>query len=76
MGCTVDDKVHLKKGIKSAGIARQYAGTIGRVDNCQVGVYLGLCADKHASITNVSFFYQKNGQTMRSDASKRGYLRT
>lgn len=30
----------LKKGVKSAGVARQYTGTAGRVENCQVGVFL------------------------------------
>lgn len=29
-----------KKGNKSAGVQRQYAGTLGRVDNCQIGVFL------------------------------------
>lgn len=31
----------LKKGDKSAGVARQYSGTAGRIENCQVGVFLG-----------------------------------
>jgi SRSO17 transposase len=29
-----------KKGTKSAGVQRQYSGTLGRVDNCQVGTFL------------------------------------
>lgn len=29
-----------KKGTKSAGVQRQYSGTLGRVDNCQIGVFL------------------------------------
>jgi SRSO17 transposase len=29
-----------KKGNKSAGVARQYSGTAGRIENCQVGVFL------------------------------------
>ncbi|AVT32590.1 DDE endonuclease [Plantactinospora sp. BC1] len=36
----VDDTGFLKKGIRSAGVARQYSGTAGRVENCQVGVFL------------------------------------
>jgi SRSO17 transposase len=28
----------------SAGVARQYTGTPGRVENCQVGVFLAYCA--------------------------------
>ena len=37
----VDETGFLKKGTKSAGVARQYSGTAGRVENCQVGVFLG-----------------------------------
>ena len=36
----VDDTGFLKKGVRSAGVARQYCGTAGRVENCQVGVFL------------------------------------
>jgi hypothetical protein len=36
----LDDTGVAKKGIWSAGVARQYSGTLGRVDNCQVGVFL------------------------------------
>ncbi len=36
----VDETGFLKKGAKSAGVARQYSGTAGRVENCQVGVFL------------------------------------
>jgi SRSO17 transposase len=37
----VDETGFLKKGTKSAGVARQYSGTAGRVENCQIGVFLG-----------------------------------
>lgn len=36
----VDETGFLKKGRHSAGVARQYSGTAGRVENCQVGVFL------------------------------------
>ena len=29
-----------KKGSKSAGVQRQYSGTLGRIDNCQIGTFL------------------------------------
>ncbi|MFB9840356.1 IS701 family transposase, partial [Actinoallomurus acaciae] len=29
-----------KKGAKSAGVQRQYSGTLGRIDNCQIGTFL------------------------------------
>jgi SRSO17 transposase len=36
----VDETGFLKKGSKSAGVARQYSGTAGRIENCQIGVFL------------------------------------
>lgn len=36
----VDETGFLKKGDKSAGVARQYSGTAGRIENCQIGVFL------------------------------------
>ncbi|MGD0231530.1 MAG: transposase, partial [Syntrophorhabdales bacterium] len=34
-----DESGFVKKGNDSAGVARQYCGTIGKVENCQVGVF-------------------------------------
>jgi SRSO17 transposase len=36
----LDETGFLKKGRHSAGVARQYSGTAGKVDNCQIGVFL------------------------------------
>ena len=36
----VDETGFVKKGTKSAGVQRQYSGTAGRVENCQLGVFL------------------------------------
>ena len=36
----VDETGFLKKGTHSVGVARQYSGTAGRIENCQVGVFL------------------------------------
>src|SRR5882724_173941 len=36
----LDETGFLKKGRYSAGVARQYIGTAGKVDNCQIGVFL------------------------------------
>lgn len=35
-----DETGFIKKGTRSAGVQRQYTGTSGKVDNCQVGVFL------------------------------------
>jgi SRSO17 transposase len=38
---TVDETGFPKKGRRSVGVKRQYSGTLGRTENCQVGVFLG-----------------------------------
>ena len=37
----LDETGFVKKGRHSAGVARQYTGTVGKVENCQIGVFLG-----------------------------------
>jgi SRSO17 transposase len=37
----VDETGFVKKGTRSCGVARQYSGAAGRIENCQVGVFLG-----------------------------------
>jgi SRSO17 transposase len=44
----VDETGFLKKGTKSAGVARQYTGTAGRIENSQVGVFLAY-ASRHGT---------------------------
>jgi SRSO17 transposase len=46
----VDETGFIKKGSKSAGVARQYSGTAGRIENCQIGVFLA-----YASSTGRTF---------------------
>ncbi len=41
-----DDTGFIKKGTRSAGVQRQYSGTAGRTENCQVGVFLA-CVSRH-----------------------------
>ena len=45
----VDETGFLKKGRMSAGVARMYTGTAGRVENCQVGVFAGVRSRRTAS---------------------------
>src|SRR5262249_49927641 len=42
----VDETGFLKKGTKSVGVQRQYSGTAGRRENCQIGVFLGYASPK------------------------------
>ncbi len=46
-----DDTGFLKKGLRSAGVQRQYSGTAGRTENCQVGVFLAYASGRgHALV--------------------------
>jgi len=40
----VDETGFPKKGTKSVGVKRQYAGCLGRTDNCQIGVCVNYCS--------------------------------
>jgi SRSO17 transposase len=47
----IDETGFPKQGSHSVGVARQYCGTLGKVANCQVGVFLGYASSKgHAGI--------------------------
>jgi SRSO17 transposase len=47
----VDDTGFVKKGTRSAGVQRQYSGTAGRIENCQIGVFVAYAsASGHALI--------------------------
>ena len=53
---TVDETGFPKKGTKSAGVKRQYSGTLGRTDNCQVGVFAGYHAAKGHTLVDRRLF--------------------
>ena len=42
----VDETGFLKKGNKSVGVQRQYSGTAGRIENCQIGVFLAYAGSR------------------------------
>jgi SRSO17 transposase len=55
-GYLIDESAHLKKGTASVGVSRQYAGVVGTVDNCQVGVDASLGNDTRATLINERLF--------------------
>ena len=48
----VDDTGFVKKGLRSAGVARQYTGTTGKVDNCQIGVFLAYASTRGRALVD------------------------
>src|SRR3954452_10590900 len=64
----LDETGFLKKGDKSAGVQRQYSGTAGRIENCQIGVFLGF-ASRHGQALIDRALYLPKGWT--NDAARR-----
>jgi len=54
-----DESGFVKKGKDSIGVARQYCGTIGKVDNCQVGVFAAYVSEHGYSLTDKRLFIPK-----------------
>jgi SRSO17 transposase len=58
----VDETGFLKKGAHSAGVARQYSGTAGCIENAQIGVFLAYASGKgHALIDRELFLPKRSG---------------
>jgi SRSO17 transposase len=55
----VDETGFLKKGTKSCGVARQYSGTAGRIENCQVGVFLGYVTRRGHALIDRALYLPK-----------------
>src|SRR3954452_15318512 len=64
----VDETCVMKKGMKSVGVQQQYCGTVGRIENCQVGVFLAY-ATQHGRAFLDRELYLPKGWT--EDAERR-----
>jgi SRSO17 transposase len=56
----VDETGFLKKGDKSAGVQRQYSGTAGRIENCQIGVFLALAGENGRALIDRELYLPKS----------------
>ena len=54
-----DPSAFPKKGTKSVGVARQWCGRLGKVDNCQVGVFRAYVARKGHALVNTRLYLPK-----------------
>ncbi|WP_233220951.1 IS701 family transposase [Chlorogloea sp. CCALA 695] len=67
----LDETGFLKQGNKSVGVKRQYSGTAGRVENCQIGVFLGYATAKGFAFLDREIYLPKewvNDQQCREAA--------
>ena len=51
-----DPSAFVKKGTKSVGVARQWCGRLGKVDNCQVGVFMALVSREAHALVNTRLY--------------------
>src|SRR5262249_40948952 len=58
-----------KKGTKSVGVKRQYSGTLGRTDNCQVAVFANYCSPRGHAFMDRRLFLPEE---WAGDAARRG----
>ncbi|MGM0349593.1 IS701 family transposase [Streptomyces sp. Adlamb9] len=56
----VDDTGFLKKGITSAGVQRQYSGTAGRTENCQIGVFAAYASARGRALVDRELYLPKS----------------
>lgn len=54
-----DPSAFPKSGKLSVGVARQWCGRLGKVDNCQVGVYLGYASSQGHTLVDTRLYLPK-----------------
>jgi SRSO17 transposase len=52
----LDETGFVKKGVKSVGVQRQYSGTAGRIENCQIGVFLAYAGSKGQALIDRALY--------------------
>ena len=56
----IDETGFLKKGRKSVGVQRQYSGTAGRIENCQMGVFLSYASSRGHALLDRELYLPKS----------------
>jgi SRSO17 transposase len=68
----VDETGFLKKGTRSAGVQRQYSGTAGRVENCQLGVFLAYAAPAGRALIDAELYLPRSWTDDRARCADAG----
>jgi SRSO17 transposase len=64
----IDETGFLKKGTKAVGVKRQYSGTAGRTENCQIGVFLAYASPRGRTFLDRELYLPQEWAT---DAARR-----
>jgi SRSO17 transposase len=68
----VDETGFLKKGARSAGVQRQYSGTAGRVENCQLGVFLAYASPAGRALIDAELYLPRSWTEDRARCAEAG----
>jgi SRSO17 transposase len=68
----IDETDLLKKGRHAVGVARQYSGTAGRVDNCQIGVFLAYASARGHALLDRALYVPKEWTQDRERCAQAG----
>jgi SRSO17 transposase len=68
----VDETGFLKKGTKSVGVQRQYSGTAGRIENCQIGVFLAYASARGRTFLDRELYLPKEWAADRARRHEAG----
>jgi SRSO17 transposase len=68
----LDETGFLKKGQHSAGVARQYSGTAGRIENCQIGVFLAYASSQGHALLDCALYLPKDWTNDRERCKSAG----
>lgn len=71
-GLIIDETGIPKKGKKSVGVARQWCGRLGKVDNCQVGVFASLVRAASATLIDARLYLPKEWTNDRKRCKSAG----
>jgi SRSO17 transposase len=71
----LDPSAFPKQGRESVGVARQWCGRLGKVDNCQVGVYLAYVSRKEHALVDMRLYLNKEWARDRRRRKKCGVPR-
>jgi SRSO17 transposase len=70
--CNYDETGFPKKGTHSVGVQRQYSGTLGRTDNCQVAVFANYCSAKGHTFMDRRLFLPEDWANDRARREEAG----
>jgi SRSO17 transposase len=67
-----DPSAFAKKGTESVGVQRQWCGRLGKIDNCQVGLYLGYVSRREHALVDVRLYLPKEWAQRKRRRQKAG----